>query len=236
MSGGSPVRVLGRDTLALLALRLSAVRLDGLNRGHFYVGLVGTWVAGIGRYWDNPKAELAQKLGFGSLAYIFVLSALLWCVFRPVAGRAANYWKLVSFVGLTSFPAWLYAIPVERFMSLDAAIALNVLFLAVVAAWRLALLFRYTRLVYRFGWWRTTVCCLLPMTAIICLLAALNLERAVFEIMGGLREPTSADGAYFVILLLSLLSVCLFPVLLLNWLWFLLQRLRAGRVGRQGSG
>jgi hypothetical protein len=227
MTAGSYVRSLGRDTLALLTFRLSAERFNGLNRGHFYAGLVGTWVAGIGRYWDNPKAELAQKLGLGSLAYIFVLSALLWCVFRPVTGRAANYWKLVSFVGLTSFPAWLYAIPVERFMSMDAAISLNVLFLAVVAAWRLALLFRYTRLVYQFGWWRTTVCCLLPMTAIICLLAVLNLERAVFEIMGGLREPTAADGSYFVILLLSLLSVWLFPVLLLNWLWFVFGRMSA---------
>lgn len=227
MTAGSHVRSLGRDTLALLTFRFSAERFNGLSRGHFYAGLVGTWVAGIGRYWDNPKAELAQKLGLGSLAYIFVLSALLWCVFRPVAGRAANYWKLVSFVGLTSFPAWLYAIPVERFMNMDAAISLNVLFLAVVAAWRLALLFRYTRLVYQFGWWRTTVCCLLPMTAIICLLAVLNLERAVFEIMGGLREPTAADGSYFVILLLSLLSVWLFPVLLLNWLWFVFGRRRA---------
>ncbi len=236
MAAGTHLGTLARDTLALLAFRLSPERLAGLHRGHFSLGLVGTWVAGMGRYWDNPKAELAQKLGLGSLAYIFVLSALLWCVFRPVAGRSADYWKLVSFVGLTSFPAWLYAIPVERFMSIDAAIALNVLFLAVVAAWRLALLFRYTRLVYRFGGWRTTVCCLLPMTAIICLLATLNLERAVFEIMGGLREPTSADGAYFVILLLSLLSVCLFPVLLLNWLWFVFQCRREGPAGRQGSG
>ncbi|MDQ5978216.1 MAG: hypothetical protein QG602_1190 [Verrucomicrobiota bacterium] len=227
MTAGGHVGSLARDTLALLVFRLSAERFHGLGRGHFYLGLFGTWVAGMGRYWDNPKAELAQKLGLGSLAYIFVLSALLWCVFRPVAGRSTDYWKLISFVGLTSFPAWLYAIPVERFTTMDAAVALNVLFLTVVAAWRLALLFRYTRLVYRFGWWRTTVCCLLPMTAIICLLAALNLERAVFEIMGGLREPTSADGAYFVILLLSLLSVGLFPVLLLNWLWFVFGRRRA---------
>lgn len=233
MADLNQVSRLGRDALDLLAFRLPIARLEGLGRRHFYLGLVGTWVAGMGRYWDNPRAELAQKLGFGSLAYIFLLSALLWCVFRPIAGRSVSYWKLVSFVGLTSFPAWLYAIPVERFMSLEAAIRLNVLFLAVVACWRLGLLFWYARVVYRLGWWRTTVGCLLPMTAIICLLASLNLERAVFEIMGGLRAPTAADGAYFVILVLSLLSVCLFPVLLGNWLWFVFQ-VRRNRLAPPG--
>jgi hypothetical protein len=212
------------DTLALLSFGLPAAGFNSLGRGHFYLGLFGTWVAGMGRYWDHPQAELAQKIGFGSVAYIIVLSALLWCVFRPVAGRAASYWKLVSFVGLTSFPAWLYAIPVERFMAVQSATTLNVLFLAVVAGWRLALLFRYVRLSYQLSWWQVTVCCLLPMTAIIMLLAVLNLEHAVFEIMGGLREPTAGDGAYFVILLLSLLSIGLFPFLLLNWLWFIYRR------------
>lgn len=182
----------------------------------------------MGRYWDHPKAELAQKIGLGSLGYVCVLAGLLWCVFRPVVGQRAGYWNLLTFVCLTSFPAWLYAIPVERYTSIDAAISLNVVFLAAVATWRLALLFRFTRLQYGLGWWRVTVCCLLPMTAIIALLAALNLEHAVFEIMGGLREPTASDGAYSVILLLSLLSIGLSPFLLLNWLWFIYRRYKPG--------
>lgn len=227
MSGN--IRALFRDTLDLLVFKLPAERVSALGWGHLYLGLMGTWIAGIGRYWDHPKAEVVQMLGLGSLGYVFVMSALLWCVFRPVAGCKASYWGLVTFVALTSFPAWLYAIPVERFMSIGAAIRLNVLFLAVVASWRLALLFRHARLAYGLGWGAVFVCCLLPVMAIIVLLATLNLEHAVFEIMGGFREPTSGDGAYLVMLLLSFVSTCLFPVLLLVWLWLVVRVRRAAK-------
>ena len=43
------------------------------------------------------------------------------------------------FVGLTALPGWLYAVPVERFLPLDTAQAVNAGFLALVAAWRVAL-------------------------------------------------------------------------------------------------
>jgi hypothetical protein len=50
--------------------------------GTWYLGfgLVCTWLAGIGRYWDNPRAELWQWLGFGSLVYVFILAGLLWLI------------------------------------------------------------------------------------------------------------------------------------------------------------
>ena len=46
------------------------------------------------------------------------------------------------------------------------------------------------------------------MMAIVASLAALNLEQAVFEIMGGLRETekTPYDGAYAIVFLLTMLS------------------------------
>ena len=47
---------------------------------------------------------------------------------------------MLIFVTLTSLPALLYAIPVEKFMALEYAQTANVLFLAVVASWRVALL------------------------------------------------------------------------------------------------
>lgn len=220
------VRDLLGDTGRLLMFQLPGEKMKELGRGHFYLGLVGTGLAGVGRYWDHPKAELGQTLGLGSLGYIIILSAILWCVFRPVVGSEASYWNLITFVSLTSFPAWLYAIPVEKMTTLRTAISLNVWFLALVASWRLALLVRFVRLRYQLGWWRVLVCCLLPMTAIIFLLAALNLEHAVFEIMGGLRDQTPGDGAYLVIILLSFLSFWLFPILLLAWGWFVYARFR----------
>jgi hypothetical protein len=222
------------DTARLLFFRLDGAELASLRRGHLYLGLVATWLAGMGRYWDHPKAELAQRLGLGSLGYIILLALLLWCVLRPVVGAKTGYWNLLAFISLTSPPAWLYAIPVERFTGMDTAIMLNIWFLAIVAGWRVALLLNFVRRNYALAWWRVVVCCLLPITAIIFLLAALNLEHAVFEIMGGLQSQRSpGDGAYGFIVLLALLSFWLFPVLLLVWLWLVADRLvRARRAAK----
>jgi hypothetical protein len=67
------------------------------------------------------------------------------------------------------------------------------------------------------------VATLLPLTLIVAALTALNLEHAVFNIMSGNREATPNDGAYFVVLLLSLISVFAVPVLLVAYaaLWWL---------------
>src|SRR3712207_7552248 len=41
-------------------------------------GLACTWLVGVGRYWDNPRASLLQHLGVGSVVYVFALALLLW--------------------------------------------------------------------------------------------------------------------------------------------------------------
>ena len=107
--------------------------------------LVATWLAGMGRYWDHPSASLPQMFGMGSVAYVFVLGALLWVAILPLKPRRWGYLQTVTFVALTAPPALLYAIPVERWMSMSDAIATNAWFLAVVAAWRVGLLFLVLR-------------------------------------------------------------------------------------------
>jgi len=59
------------------------------------------------------------------------------------------------------------------------------------------------------------VASLLPLTIIVTALTALNLEQAVFEIMGGNRQQTQNDAAYFILMLISVFSVLLSPILLL---------------------
>lgn len=49
-------------------------------------GFIFTWLAGVGRYWDNPRAELWQIMGLGSIAYVFVLALIIWGV-RKAAAR-----------------------------------------------------------------------------------------------------------------------------------------------------
>ncbi len=49
----------------------------------------------------------------------------------------------------------------------------------------------------------------MTLMIIIVSLTALNLERAVFDIMGGIRERTSNDLAYLILTLLTMGSVVL---------------------------
>lgn len=178
-------------------------------------GLFVTWLAGMGRYWDHPNANWWQYAGLGSVAYVFVLSAFLWAIVAPLRPRNWNFVAVLIFVTLTSLPAVLYAIPVEKFMPLPAAQTANVIFLAVVASWRVALLVVFLKRGAGLTATGVTVASLLPLTLIVTALAALNLEKAVFEIMGGNMQQTQNDAAYFILLVITVLSVILSPIMLI---------------------
>ena len=129
---------------------------------------------------------------------------------------------------MTSPPAILYAIPVERFMSFEGAQMANVWFLAIVAIWRVALLFRYLVKVANLSGLCALVATLLPLTLIVSLLAALNLEHVVFKLMAGLEdhEKSVNDSAYLVLLLITYFSVMAAPVLLAVYGWCVLRKLK----------
>jgi hypothetical protein len=62
--------------------------------------------------------------------------------------------------------------------------------------------------------WSIIVGTLLPLTIIVVGLTTLNLEKAVFSLMGGLSEHTANDGAFATLWLLSVISILLFIPLL----------------------
>lgn len=116
---------------------------------------------------------------------------------------------------MTSLPALLYAIPVEQFMSLKSAQTANVWFLAIVAIWRVTLLLNFLRKVAQLSYSEVIVAGLLPLVLIVTSLVILNLEHAVFQIMGGIRNPTQFDAAYSVLFMLTTISLLLSPILLI---------------------
>jgi hypothetical protein len=204
-------------TIKLLTFCISRHELLQLGNPHLVFGLICTWIVGMGRYWDDPGANWLQHLGIGSVIYIFALSLLLWLIIWPLKPYAWSYRHVLTFVSLVSPPAFLYAIPVERFYRLETAQTINVWFLAAVATWRVALLFFYLRRHAQLNPFAIMVAALLPITLIIVTLTMLNLERAVFEIMGGIRTPgTANDSAYGVLIVLTLFSMIAFiPLLVL---------------------
>lgn len=176
---------------------------------HFAAGLTGTWIVGIGRYWDDDRASVLQHIGLGSVIYIFILSFFIWLILKPFLVDNWTYFTVLIFISLTSFPVIFYAIPVEKFLSLKSANTVNVWFLAIVASWRLALLYYFIKHFTKLSAGNILTVTLMPICLIITTLTALNLHRVVFDIMGGRRNQTPHDDAYSVLLFLTVISAIL---------------------------
>ncbi len=69
--------------IKLLTFKITKEEMLQFNSTHFVVGLVGTWIVGMGRYWDDPGASLLQHLGLGSVIYIFALALFIWLILIP---------------------------------------------------------------------------------------------------------------------------------------------------------
>ena len=209
------------DALRVLSFRRPSPAIGSHWKAYLAFGLLFAWLAGIGRYWDNPRAHLWQYLGLGSVAYVFCLAFVLWLLLLPLKPKLWSYKSVLVFITLTAPPAVLYAVPVERFMSLAAAQSTNAWFLGIVATWRVALLLWFLRQLAGLSGVAVVVAALLPLALIVVALSALNLEHVIFALMAGIRpEQRSAnDLSYGIVTMLAFLSVLAAPLLLATYAW-----------------
>ncbi|MEO1235827.1 MAG: hypothetical protein AAFX76_03455 [Planctomycetota bacterium] len=226
-----------RIWLRVLTLRFDADDLAALGGLHLTLGVLAVWAVGVGRYWDSPRAETLQRFGVGSLIYVPVLALALWFVATALRPARGGYPKLLTFLTLTAPPAAVYAIPIERWVSLPTAQSLNAWALGVVAVWRVAMYGRYLHVWNRLPIGAAAVALLLPITAVVFALALLNLEHVVFNIMGGLgqEEPSAADSRYTVVVILAFLSLYAAPLLVIAWLALAVVRAKEQRRVRSKS-
>lgn len=214
----------------LLICKLRREEILQFNRTHFFAGLIGTWIVGMGRYWDDNNAGLLQHLGLGSVIYIFTLAAFIWLIVKPFYVDNWNYFIVLTFIGLTSFPAIFYAIPVEKFFSIETANSINAWFLAIVAAWRLALLYYFLKHFTRLSIGNIITVTLMPVCLIITTLFALNLHHVVFEMMGGIRNPSPHDSSYLVLMLLTGISALLTLPLIIVYVLEIYNRIQERKI------
>jgi hypothetical protein len=220
-----------RTVARLLTFRASSEELQGLNRRHLAIGLLATWLVGIGRWWEDPRADLLQHLGVGSVLYVFVLATFLWLLLWPLRPKHWSLFNVLTFITLTSPPAIVYAIPVRHGMDVHTGQVIRLWLLALVAGWRVLLLFYYLGRGARLSGFRRIVAALFPLAIVVFALTALNLEKVVFDVMGGIHETegTVNDDAYGVLLLISALSFLLFLPLLVSYLILSVQSFAARR-------
>jgi len=208
-----------KTAFRLLTFRASSEEVRALRLRHLALGLAFTWLVGIGRWWEDPKANFFQHLGVGSVIYVFFLSFFLWLILWPLAPKHWSLTNVLAFVSLTSPPAILYAIPVRHGLELPVAQTVRLWMLAIVAGWRVALLIFYLQRT-GFSKFRIVVASLFPLTLIVFTLSALNLEKVVFDFMGGVRKEDGSvnDTAYSVLMLITMFSMLLFLPLLACYL------------------
>lgn len=209
-----------QTSIRLLTFRASTEELNHLNLRHLAFGLLCTWLVGMGRWWEDPKANVWQHLGVGSVAYVFILAGFLWLVLWPLMPGRLSLLNVLVFISLTSPPAMLYAIPVRHGLALPTAQAVRLWLLAIVAGWRVALLIFYLRRGCGLMGGRWFVSALFPLLLIVFVLTVLNLEKVVFNFMGGIHasDRTVNDGAYGVLVLISMFSMLAFLPLLATYL------------------
>src|ERR1041384_1596616 len=98
----------------ILTFRANSDELHALDRRHLALGFFLTWLVGVGRWWEDPRASLLQHFGIGSVIYVFVLALFLWLILLPINPPHRSFLNVLAFVSLTSPPGILYAIPVRH--------------------------------------------------------------------------------------------------------------------------
>ena len=122
-----------------------------------WLGLLFVISAGFAREYDGEDLlhepwHLLLPLG-ASLLTSSLLFALLEVAFARGQGVRSKrpLWKYRSFLGLywmTAPLAWLYALPVERFLDAPDAVRVNLWLLGIVSVWRVALMTRVVSVIY----------------------------------------------------------------------------------------
>jgi hypothetical protein len=147
--------------------------------------------AGIAREYDRAYVAERPELFLLPIAASLATATLLYgslrlFVLRGPRGQARGRFR--AFLGLfwlTAPLAWIYAVPVERFLEPVPAALLNITFLAVVATWRVALISRVAAVLFGAPFARALGAILLPSSLLVLTLSFFT-QISLVPLMGGI--------------------------------------------------
>jgi hypothetical protein len=196
------------DCLTYLFGQRQAIEAVARSRAALPTGIVLVFLTAIARNYDQTWLPENPFLWiFGSLLFSWVSGSVLYSVaWRGMLRRAAaeklpeppsmDGW--VAFMGLfwlTAPIAWLYAIPVERFLDDVAAAKANVALLAVVALWRVLLMARVFQVLARAPFLLALLWVLVVASAeaLVVFFFGGGFAKAIMAGMGGMRNSPAED-------------------------------------------
>lgn len=179
--------------LILLEMRVlcfcaSEEELKSLGKHEYFFGMMLVWLAGMGRVWHDPHAHWIMKTGFSSVCYVFLLAIFVWVLIALIGPKDWKLGRLLIFICLTAPPAFLQAIPVQMFLPAYQAEWINIIFLLLVASWRLCLLVWYVTKTADLSLIRTSVAVFLPVATVINTVVWTDAMLSGIGTMGGVRR------------------------------------------------
>lgn len=184
--------------------RSSAIREVADNRATIWTGIGLVLLTSIARNYDQTFIVEKPFLWlFGSLLFSVVSGTWLylilygWFVRRATAdadGRKPGFWRQWRcFMGLfwmTAPIAWLYAIPVERFLDSMTAARANLILLGIVSLWRVILMARVIQVLTRARYHAVLLWVLVAAGVEILVVFFFGgaFARAIMAGMGGMRN------------------------------------------------
>jgi len=194
-------------------------------RAYLLVGFAITWIVGFGRYWDYAEMPLLMRSGATSIFYTLILSAFIWLIVLGLKPERWSYRNVLLMVMMTAPPGIIYAIPVEMLLPANAAGAVNMIFLAIVAGWRMALYYVFLKRVARLSSYPLLIGWLLPPSLIVAVLGLYGIMYAIAAGMGGVREEADPNLAAMEVLgILGLVSWMALPLLIPSYIVFAVLR------------
>ncbi|MEZ6235373.1 MAG: hypothetical protein R3B68_14395 [Phycisphaerales bacterium] len=154
------------DLLGVLLGRERSIMAAAASPWSLLVGLLLVVSGGIARHYDQADLLAQAHLPLRGVLISLVNATLLFFLASTVLrkGRWPGVRGYLAFLGvfwLTAPMAWLYGVPYERWMSERDAVDANVLTLAFVSAWRVALSARVLSLLFGMRGWSAIVATLL---------------------------------------------------------------------------
>jgi hypothetical protein len=189
-------RVAVADWVGFLFGGRQAIEAIARSRGAIWVGLLFVLSAGLAREYDGAYL-LREPWHFfvplvASIGTSLFLYALVYCAAhcRGVADLPwwPGYRTLLTFYWMTAPLAWIYAIPVERFLDPPTATTANFYFLAIVSIWRVFLISRVFSVWLNARFWEMLLIVLFFANSVATVLAFVT-PTPVWDVMGGIRLP-----------------------------------------------
>jgi len=200
-----------------------AILKIGSTPAALWVGMVFVFSAAFAREYDgadlvNEPWHLVVPL-LASLGTSLILFCLVFAIAWERGVNAGLFWSgyrsFLTLYWMTAPLAWLYAIPVERFLSPGDATRANLWLLFIVAMWRVLLMIRVVTVLFGAKLWSAVVTVMLFADSVALVVLAV-MPRPIVQFMGGIRFSESEALIQVTVFRIAVLGVITWPVWLMS--------------------